>query len=253
MLGQRPAVALEPVARGVGPGLAVDMRDAAVAGADQVQGRHVAAEELARHHRGERVVLHEAVEQHRRGAVERRHRPDMPGEDGAVDQPDQRLAHQLGDQRLLELGVAVADAGGDGQPVRPRLLAHRVELERAPGVGGDLVGEKADHGRADPVGLRPAPAAQGIAELARRLAHPRPGRGRKPRAEAVVQHQRHRGLRHPRRRRDIHHGRALAGASGGGVGFPCAFRPDALGLARSRRAPRAARLPPLRLLRYYHH
>ena len=116
------------------------------------------------------MVLGVAVQEHRRDPVELGLRGHAAGQDGAVDQTDQRLAQQLGEERGLEVGVAVADAGGDGQPVLPGALAHGVELQRAPGVGGYFVGDVGDHRRAGP-GRRCAVARRHVAEVARGLAH----------------------------------------------------------------------------------
>ena len=97
------------------------------------------------------MVLHEAVEQHRRHPVELRRRPDAPGQDRARRSARRAAGAPAGrSSAASSVGVAVADAGGDGQPVLPGALAHGVELQRAPGVGGDLVGDEADHRRAGP-------------------------------------------------------------------------------------------------------
>ena len=185
MLGERPAVAADAVARRVGPGLAVDVGDAAVAGADQVQRRDVAAEELARDHRGERVVGHVAVEQHRRRA------PEAAAAGGSGGSGSRRRS---GRPAARAASASSSAASSSGSPwltpavtVRPcsqafsrtasSCSAHQGSVEissaRKPIVVAPTPGDRAPaHGR-----------GQGVAELARRLAHPLAGRGRQPRLD----------------------------------------------------------------------
>ena len=166
------------------------------------------------------MVLGEAVEEHRRHAGELGARAHPPGQDGGVDEPDQRLAADAGEEGGLEVGVAVVELARDRQAVLPGPLARALDLQRAPGVGGELVADEADDGGACP--RRAGGVARGdVAELARGLAHPLAGRGRQPRAHRVVEHERDGRLRDAGQRRDVDHG----GAAPAILGLAAGLRP----------------------------
>ena len=203
---ERLAIAAEAMARGFHARFAVDVADAAMAGADEEVGRRVAAGRLARHDRGQGGVRHVAIQEHGRQRRRRRRRLDETRVDGRIDEADKRLRGQLRERRAFHVGVAPRRHDHDREAELPRLFAHAVEADRGPRVGRNLVADEADRGRSRHAGRAAAPNRL-VAEPGRGLHHPLARLGGKPRAIGMVEDKRHGGLRDARLVGDVDHRR----------------------------------------------
>ena len=147
------------------------------------------------------------IQQDRRYRRKRGRRMDQSRIDRGVDQPEQRLGRQLRQRGPLHVGVAARRHHADHEPALPCFLAHAVEADRRPRVGGNFVADEADRRAARRAGRASAPSWP-IAKLGRRPDHALARLRRQAGAVGVIEHQRHGRLRDARLIGDVGHRRA---------------------------------------------
>ncbi|EEF26383.1 conserved hypothetical protein [Ricinus communis] len=214
---QRLAIPLQALGGRLDPVLAVDEADAAVPVLDQVHRGRIAAQQFARHDGRAAAVARVAVQQHGRRIGQRSRHRHGTGEDRGIDDAQQcRMAQHACEHGRFHVGVAPCGEHGHETVVFPGGVLgavdglHRVRARR------QFIGQVDDQVARLHGGVVRMPF-DGVAELTRDPQHGVARDLRHLRPAHVVDHQRHRRLRHAGQLGDVGH----RGSTGLGHGREC--------------------------------